>query len=111
MALWVAEFEVRECTGETVDWTRTTPSGQALTGRFCAVCGTRVLHHQARHPEFISIKPGSLDDIGNLVPVAHIWTSEAQPWFRFPEDMQTFAGNPPSFETLISQFSEQNFSA
>jgi len=42
----------------------------------------------------LTLRPGTLDDTSWLVPVAHIWTRSALPWFRFPEGVPTYEKQP-----------------
>ena len=72
---------------EAVQWSGETPRIWTTHGRsgavkhcaFCGRCGTR-LYHQGESPTQYSIKAGSLDDLAELTPHAHIWMRNAQPW-------------------------------
>jgi hypothetical protein len=103
MALWIRGYHRRVSGGALGLWTRETPTGRALTCEFCASCGTRLFHQMARQTELISIKPGTLDRAGELEPVAHIWTSSAQPWTQPAwAGSLCYAQNPPDFEEIYA---------
>jgi hypothetical protein len=71
--------------------------GRQLRCYFCPSCGSR-LYHQWFTAEgdapFVNVKPGTLDDTSWLVPGCHVWTSSAQPWFRFAPDDVVFPEQP-----------------
>ena len=67
---------------------------------FCPHCGNRVYHENPQLPGFYRLKPGGLDDTSGIVPQAHVWTSRAQPWFKFPTDVPTFDTQPDLREFL-----------
>ena len=54
--------------------------GELKRCAFCSECGTRIYHASEQVGAPFSIKAGSLDDTGDLVPVAQIWLGSAQPW-------------------------------
>ncbi len=101
MALWVRDAQVALSGPPLQDWTRTTPSGKAMTGRFCTVCGTRLFHQVDLPGAPLSIKPGTLNDTRALRPVAHIWTASKQPWVQLDEAVLQYPGNPPDFAPLV----------
>lgn len=49
--------------------------------RCCTQCCTRLWSEAADH---IVLRPGTLDDISWLMPVAHMWTIRKQPWVEIP---------------------------
>jgi hypothetical protein len=63
-------------------------SGRVKTCTFCPDCGTRVYHQS---DSGLSVKAGTLDDTGDLVPDAHFWTARKQPWVVIPGDAPQFA--------------------
>lgn len=73
---------------------RPTDSGSTTRCWFCSVCGTRLYHQSARSPEVITLKAGSLDHIGDLRPVAHIWTKRKQAWLALPPNAVTYDTQP-----------------
>src|SRR5262245_30519067 len=68
--------------GEPTFWHRTAASGRVVACAFCSRCGTRVYHAPQRNPAIVNIKPGTLDDPGDLAPVGHVWARRALPWMR-----------------------------
>ena len=49
----------------------------------------------------VTLRPGTLDDHSWLRPVAHIWTSSAQPWVEIPADVLRYENNPDDVLELV----------
>jgi hypothetical protein len=69
--------------GRLDSYRRPTAAGAIVTGFFCPGCGTRLYHQSDRSDGTATLKAGTLDDLSDLEPVAHIWTSSALPWVSF----------------------------
>jgi hypothetical protein len=83
--------------GELKSWERPTAAGGVAVCWFCPDCGNRIFHENPEMPNFIRLKPGTLEDTSVLQPQAHVWTCREQPWLnRFTElpkiDRQPDAG-------------------
>ncbi|WP_174873486.1 GFA family protein [Vogesella oryzae] len=102
MALWLRDAELTLLQGSTACWARHTPGGRVTDCRFCPQCGSRLFHQNRDTPQFLSIKPGSLDDTSWLRPAAHIWTQSAQPWLPLPAEVPGWPGNPDDFAELMA---------
>ena len=63
-----------EIEGELHGYTVRADSGNLLTRKFCAACGSPVIEEDDGYPAHLFIKAGSLDDPGWLEPKIHIWT-------------------------------------
>ena len=81
--------------GHASTWSRPTASGGVLECMFCAACGTRVCHADARE-DTVSIKGGSLDVPVDLTSAFHIWTSRKLPGVVIPEGATQYPAEPPS---------------
>ncbi|GAB4151882.1 MAG: hypothetical protein Tsb0016_24180 [Sphingomonadales bacterium] len=68
-------------------------SGQTVFRQFCGDCGSPVLTdtERAREQGIIFVKAGTLDDVSDLRPETHYWTSRAQAWLLLPEDARLLA--------------------
>lgn len=106
MALWIRHGELTLLSGELRHWLRQLPSGRQMQCSFCPICGTRITHVVLGQSEFMSIKPGTLDDTTWLTPAGHIWTRSKQSWVTLEAGCLQYAENPPSFEDLLSAFAE-----
>ena len=84
-----------------VEWVA--DSGTVRQGHFCRQCGTRMYHGQDGVP-FYSLRAGTLDNRSWVVPSAHIWTAEAQPWFPFAETDITDPGQPEDNGPIMQRF-------
>jgi hypothetical protein len=101
MALWLRNYH-KDVLGESVAWTRTTPAGRQQVCEFCPHCGTRLFHQMTDQVETMSIKPGTLDTMLDLEPVAHIWTSSARSWVQLPAGILSYRKNPPTFDEILA---------
>jgi hypothetical protein len=105
MALWVRDAEVQLSGGELKEWIRTTPSGRNMACSFCPICGTRLFHKMLGQSQFMSIKPGTLNNTALLEPAGHIWTKSKQPWVHIAATSLQYPDNPAHFEELFSVWS------
>ncbi len=67
-------------------------SGNPVYRKFCGSCGSPVFTEtpSADTQGIIFIKAGTLDDVTDLVPTAHYWTSSAQDWVVHPDGAALF---------------------
>lgn len=88
--------EAIEFTGELSEWTRIADSGNRNSARFCPKCGNRVYHYNPDAPSTIKLKlkPVNLSDDSIFEPTAHLWASEKQSWFQFPDGAKVFDKQP-----------------
>ena len=80
--------------GRVEAWSRPTASGGVLECMFCAACGTRIRHADARLGT-ISVKGGTLDEPVELPTAIHIWTSRKLPGVVIPDGAVQFPEEPP----------------
>ncbi|NQV81439.1 MAG: GFA family protein [Alphaproteobacteria bacterium] len=104
MSMTVARETLRVTQGTPKTFTRAAASGHDVLCTYCGDCGTRLFHETSRRPQHVNLKPGTLDDTHWLVPVAHVWTKNAQPWVTIPDDVLVYAGQPPSLDPLIAAY-------
>lgn len=97
-AFGISAFVPREAlrlTGGTPRWwSRQTDSGRVLDCAFCPDCGSRLWHQPAAHPEFVTVKAGSLDVPIDISDAVHIWTSRKVPGVVIPATACCYEGEP-----------------
>lgn len=94
-------------TGEMKTWSRKTDSGNTTECHFCPDCGSRIFHqgtHRTGTDTIVSLKGGTLDVIGRMEPVGHIWLKSAQAGFRADANAMRYDRQPESYADLISAF-------
>ncbi len=52
-------------------------------------------------PEIVALQAGTLDDTSGLKPIAHIWTTRAQPWVEIPADVLRYEKQPEDDLELV----------
>ena len=89
----------------------TSDAGNERFGRFCADCGTRIVHGLPAGQPVLTLRSGTLDDRSWINPVADFWTASAQPWIDFSGLRPSFEYEPTDFQPLHEAFLAQgNFS-
>ena len=73
-----------EATGPTRIYARQSRSGQPVTFRFCAECGSTVWWDAARLPDRIAVAVGAFADPGFPPPTQAIFGERRHPWVTDP---------------------------
>jgi len=73
-------------------------------GTFCSKCGCRIAHGQTPSNGILSVRAGTFDDASWVVPMGHIWTMSAQPWFKFDPDDILCDAQPTDYVPFIEKF-------
>lgn len=94
--------------GEAKPYLRAEPDGQKRNIFRCPQCLTALWSERLEFKEYLTIYAGTLDDSSKLMPVAHIWTRDAQPWICLPKETLQFEGNPPDMRGIIQAWRRQN---
>jgi hypothetical protein len=68
--------------------------GNRIARLFCEACGTPLFARNEKHPEFLPVKVGSLDDPSGFRPQANIWVKSAQPWHDLDPAIPLFDQDP-----------------
>jgi hypothetical protein len=94
LSMWVRRASLEVTKGEPALQVLTGPDGSPRQQKICGRCGVRLWSEPAKHPELAVLRPGTLDNAKEWVPVAHIWTRSAHPWLTIPEDVARFEKQP-----------------
>ena len=92
----VRRDEFRITKGRPKEFSTLSEAGNHVTRVFCDSCGSPIYAYNDAHPEFCSVKVGSLDEPELFKPHMHIWWSEAQPWHKRGMFTARFRRNPPA---------------
>src|SRR5262245_18889578 len=84
--------------GEVKGWRHLSPSGVEVTTWFCGECGARIYGSRKTRPEFMNVRPGTLDDTKWLAPVLQIFTRSAQGWVKPADGAECFDEVPADFQ-------------
>ncbi len=77
--------------GNPRGFTKRGESGFELTRYFCPECGSPVYTSSPRHPEYVYVKAGTLDDPNLVRPAHQNWAAFAVPWSKIEESLPAFA--------------------
>lgn len=72
--------QVTEIAGRVTEYTRSADSGNALTFRFCPVCGSTVYWEGEGFPGFVAIAIGTFADPDFPAPTLSIWETARHGW-------------------------------
>jgi hypothetical protein len=99
MRVALQDFEL--ISGRLKFWSTTADDGSAKICAFCPECGSRIYHASGDPTEAISLKAGSLDNIVNFEPVAHIWAKRAPRWLGLEHGgVLIYPGQPDDFADI-----------
>lgn len=68
-------------------------SGRELTRHFCGDCGSPLYTTAPRHPDWIYVKAGSLDDPTVVEPGYEVWTASKVTWSCIPTGLPSTVRN------------------
>ncbi|WP_028111978.1 GFA family protein [Ferrimonas kyonanensis] len=68
-------------------------SSQHVLRGFCPQCGTSLSFRDDRHPNFLTLSVGSLDDVNRVTPSYHIYTDDQPHWLHIDDDGPRFGRN------------------
>lgn len=101
LSLWVRPQDFDQLSGELAFWQTHGDSGAIKYCAYCRYCGTRIYHRSEGELTPISLKAGTLDNVAQLEPIAHIWTRRAHPWLAVdPAKILCYEGEPDDSELL-----------
>ncbi len=80
--------------GQPKEYWNTSAKGRRVARLFCPECGVPLFGKNEKHPQYLAVKVGSLDDPSGFRPQANIWTKSAQPWHHLDAAISRFKANP-----------------
>lgn len=98
---------VKVIQGEAKPFLRPEEDGQERHVFRCPRCLAALWSERLDSTEMITVYAGTLDRSSELKPVAHIWTSDAQPWITLPKELLQFPENPPSLEPIMQAWRQK----
>jgi len=99
--MWVHRSALEVTKGEPISLSTTPADGRKRTYWSCGHCNTR-LWGQAKNPDILIVRAGTLHDTSWLRPVAHLWTRSAQSWFDFPPSATRYETQPEDLRELAA---------
>ncbi len=83
-----------EVTGAVSQHVKAADSGNHVTRRFCAACGTQLFSDSTGRPGLTVVRVGTLDDPSAIQPTSNIWTASAPRWACIDESLERFEQGP-----------------
>jgi hypothetical protein len=69
-----------EISGVVSQHTKVADSGNHVTRKFCAQCGTQLFADSTGRPNLTVVRVGTLDEPSSIKPTANIWSASAPAW-------------------------------
>jgi hypothetical protein len=101
LAMWVARSSLEVVSGSPALLEFQGSPGRPRRARACPACDTRLWAEPADKPNLAILLPGSLRDVGQFQPVAHLWVRSALPWVEIPRDVARYETQPQDSQELI----------
>jgi hypothetical protein len=73
---------------------KTADSGNTVTRRFCARCGSQLFSDSSGRPGLTVVRVGTLDDPSAVKPGTNIWVASAPSWACVDPALEQFDGAP-----------------
>jgi hypothetical protein len=108
MCMPVQSRSLERLKGQPKAFSFESPEGFAKCNFRCPDCGCMVWSEIGGLPEILALQPGTLDETSWLEPIAHIWTSSAQPWVEIPTDVLTYEKQPKDDLELVRAWKGRN---
>lgn len=90
--LRAAAFQITS--GVPKSFTKAGDSGTLLTRWFCSDCGSPLFTTSPKHPAFLYVKAGTLDDPSIVRVERQIWLASAVPWRYIDPHLPGFLSGP-----------------
>ena len=83
-----------EVSGHVSAYTKAADSGNQVTRRFCATCGTSLFADTTGRAGLTVVRVGTLDDPSSVRPTAYIWCASAPAWAHLDPALTRDEGPP-----------------
>lgn len=74
----------------SIHWHHSSPG---VTRGLCNECGSAISYEHEDRADDIDISVNCLDEPAGVLPRAHIWTEDKQPWMRIGDDLPVYKKN------------------
>lgn len=100
MPVLAKDFQIVQ--GAPKAWRHLSPSGAAVISWFCGDCSGRLYGDREGRLHIVNVRAGTLDDTSWLVPVAHTFMGNAQPWFVPPAGAECHEAAAPDLQATAA---------
>ena len=87
--------------GPAKPFVRSRADGRKKAIMRCTECLTALWSESLPAADYLTVYAGSLDESPTLIPDAHIWTQDTQPWITLPRNVPCFEQGPPDMDVLV----------
>ncbi|HAJ78848.1 MAG TPA: aldehyde-activating protein [Fibrobacteres bacterium] len=87
--------KLRILSGKVKGHTTMADSGRKITREFCPECGSPLFTRSEKFPDKVSIKAGSLDEPGVVMPSIQTWTERAVLWAYLDNSLKGYLQGRP----------------
>ena len=87
-----ADFHI--VSGTPKGFTKQGESGGELTRHFCPDCGSPIFTSSPKHPDYVYVKAGTLEDPTVVKPTHQSWVASAVSWSQIDQGIGSFTKSP-----------------
>lgn len=80
--------------GQPASYERIADSGNRVSRRFCAQCGSHLFADSTGRPHLTVVRIGTLDDASSIRPSANIWSASAPAWACLDSGLERIEQQP-----------------
>jgi hypothetical protein len=106
LAMWVDRAALEVLHGHPELKVSELREGRERRSRVCPNCATRLWAEPADKPNLAILRPGTLENLNEFEPVAHLYTRSALPWVIIPEGVARYETQPNDPRELVRLWQE-----
>jgi len=107
MTMMMNAGDVELMSGNLAGFDKAADSGRTVRMLGCSQCGTKIWNEPLAAPQWVNVKPGTLDDSRWARPVGNIWTDRALPWIEIDWSQPHFATQPQNRQPLFDAYAAE----
>ena len=101
LSMWVERVALHLLQGQPVTRTSVLSSGRQRVSKACARCDMDLWTEPPENPKLAILRPGTLLQHKEFVPVAHLFVRSALPWLAIPSTAVQYETKPDDPKELV----------
>lgn len=106
LAMWVHRTALEVLRGQPELKVSELRAGRERRSKVCPNCATRLWAEPADKPNLAVLRPGTLHNVKEFEPVAHLYTRSALPWVVIPKGIACYETKPDDPGELVRLWHE-----
>ena len=106
LSMWVERNALHITSGAPDIRTSVLSSGRQRVSKVCLRCDTDLWTEPPERPKIAVLRPGTLVNYKDFVPVAHLFVRSALPWMFIPTEVARYDTKPDDPRELLQLWSQ-----